>query len=50
MPVKPGEVNTIMPWSDYAGMSEADLKAIFAYLKTLPPVRNKVTTFEALAK
>ncbi len=50
MPVKPGEPNTIMPWSDYAGMSEEDLGAIFAYLKTLPPVVNKVTTFEAPAK
>jgi hypothetical protein len=23
-------------------MSEADLKAMFAYLKSLPPVRNRV--------
>lgn len=30
-----------MPAS-YAGMNEADLKAMFAYLKSLPPVRNRV--------
>lgn len=31
-----------MPWEDYAKMSDDDLKAIFAYLKSLPPVKNKV--------
>jgi mono/diheme cytochrome c family protein len=40
--VKPGEFNTIMPWSKYAGMTNEDLAAIYAYLKTLKPVTNKV--------
>jgi hypothetical protein len=31
-----------MPWADIAKATDEDLKAIFAYLKTLPPVRNKV--------
>jgi mono/diheme cytochrome c family protein len=31
-----------MPWQMYAQLSEDDLKAIFAYLKTLPPIKNKV--------
>jgi len=31
-----------MPWENYAQMSDDDLKAIFAYLKSLPPVKNKV--------
>jgi len=31
-----------MPWENYAQMSDDDLKAIFAYLKSLPPVRNSV--------
>ena len=31
-----------MPWEDYANYSDEDLMAIFAYLRTLTPVRNKV--------
>jgi mono/diheme cytochrome c family protein len=30
--------NTMMPWTLYAGMEERDLKAIYAFLRTLPPV------------
>ncbi|WP_229311391.1 c-type cytochrome [Larkinella rosea] len=37
--------NTVMPWSMYAGMSEQDLGAIYDYLKTVKPVRNKVEIF-----
>ena len=33
---------TIMPWYDYGGMTETDLKAIYAYLLTVKPVKNKV--------
>jgi len=39
------EFNTIMPWSMYAGMTEGDLKAIFAYLKTVKPADNRVVIF-----
>ncbi len=31
-----------MPWYEYARLSDADLKAIFAYLKSLKPVKNQV--------
>lgn len=31
-----------MPWPNYAQLSEEDLQAIFAYLKSTPPVRNVV--------
>ena len=31
-----------MPIPVYSQMTDDDLKAVFAYLKTLPPVRNKV--------
>ena len=31
-----------MPWPNYVGMSEADLTALFAYLKTIPAVKNVV--------
>lgn len=48
--VKPGEFNTIMPWTMYAGMKEEDLKAIFAYLKTVEPITNQVVKFTASAK
>jgi mono/diheme cytochrome c family protein len=31
-----------MPWQNFAQMSDDDLKAMFAYLKSLPPVKNQV--------
>ncbi len=31
-----------MPWHTFKGMTDADLKAIFAYLKTLPPIQHRV--------
>jgi len=31
-----------MPWFNYAKLSDEDLKAIFAYLKTLKPIENEV--------
>ena len=31
-----------MPWFNYAKLTDADLKAIFAYLKSLKPVKNQV--------
>jgi hypothetical protein len=40
------EMNSAMPWTMYAGMKEGDLKAIFAYLKTVKPIRQKVVKFE----
>ncbi|SFU20454.1 Cytochrome c, mono-and diheme variants [Algoriphagus locisalis] len=43
--VQPGEFNTIMPWTMYAGMEEDDLKAIYAYLKTVEPIPNQVVKF-----
>jgi len=30
----------IMPWRSYAALSDQDAKALAAYLKSLPPVRN----------
>jgi hypothetical protein len=44
--VKPGEFKTLMPWLFYSRMDDSDLKAIFAYLKTVPAVSNKVNKFE----
>jgi len=31
-----------MPWPGFAKASDEDLKAIFAYLKSTPPVENRV--------
>jgi hypothetical protein len=31
-----------MPWQNLMNASDEDLQAIFAYLKSLPPVRNAV--------
>ena len=31
-----------MPWPNYGQMTEDDLKAVFAYLRQIPPVKNKV--------
>ncbi|RRB07781.1 cytochrome c [Larkinella rosea] len=44
------EFNTIMPWTMYGGMSEQDLSAIFAYLKTVKPVKNAVVKFTPKGK
>ena len=41
-----GEFQTVMPWMMYATMEETDLKAIYAYLRTLTPVENVVVKFE----
>ena len=39
--------NTIMPVSLFAGMTDSDLKAIYAYLRTVKPISNKVDKFPA---
>lgn len=39
----PNDYQSLMPWNMYAGMDTTDLKAIFAYLKTLKAIPNKVT-------
>ncbi len=35
-------LNPIMPWISYRNMTDDDLKAIFAYLRTLKPVHHRV--------
>ncbi|HEX8674228.1 MAG TPA: c-type cytochrome [Longimicrobium sp.] len=39
--------NTVMPWLGMSGMTDEDLGAIYDYLKTVPPVANKVEKFAA---
>jgi len=40
-----GDFNSIMPWSMYGKMTDEDLKAVFAYLKTTTPIKNTVDAF-----
>lgn len=43
-PIAPAR-QTIMPWPLFAGMTEEDLGAIYDYLRTLKPIKNKVVHF-----
>lgn len=40
--VRERQLSDVMPWGHYRGMTDEDLKAIFAYLKTLAPVDHYV--------
>jgi hypothetical protein len=46
--VEAGSANTVMHWWQYSDMTETDLSAIFAYLRTLEPTTNSVVRFEPL--
>lgn len=43
--IEKGTFNTVMPWMMYRTMKEEDLKAIFAYLKTVKSVNNRIEKF-----
>lgn len=43
--LKEDEVNTAMPWLQYAGMKDSDLEAIYSYLQTVKPVKNEVQKY-----
>jgi hypothetical protein len=36
------QLNTMMPWQFYSGQTDEDLKAMYAYLRTLPPIVHRV--------
>lgn len=38
----PGKFNTYMPWSLFGKMKDDDLKAVYAYLRTVKPVSGRV--------
>jgi mono/diheme cytochrome c family protein len=40
------ELSPVMPWVEYAHMTDEDLKAIYAYLRTLPPVKHVVNNLD----
>lgn len=43
--IEAGHFNTPMPWTMYGGMDSDDLKAIYAYLKSIKPIDNTVERF-----
>lgn len=38
----PGKFNSFMPWSLFGKMKDDDLRAIYAYLQTVKPVRGRI--------
>jgi len=44
--VKARKLTQIMPWHVFRNLSDEDLKAIFAFVKTLPPVKHRVDNAE----
>jgi mono/diheme cytochrome c family protein len=43
------KISPIMPWWYFSHMTDDDLKAIFAYLRTVAPVRHRVDNSEPVA-
>lgn len=41
------ELKPIMPWGYFRNMTDDDLKAIFAYLRSLPPIQHRIDNGEA---
>jgi mono/diheme cytochrome c family protein len=44
--VKARRLSQIMPWWQYRNLTDEDLKAVFAYLKTIKPVKHRVDNTE----
>jgi len=44
--VAKGEANTVMPYGVLAHMTDQDLGAIYAYLRTIPAIKNSVKRWE----
>ena len=44
--VRARKLNAMMPWWAFRNMSDDDLSAIFAYLRTLTPVKHRVDNTE----
>jgi mono/diheme cytochrome c family protein len=43
-PIAPKGRNTIMPWLEFAQMSEDELGAIYDYLRTIKPINHKIAS------
>jgi mono/diheme cytochrome c family protein len=42
------QLNILMPWQFYSGQTDEDVKAIYAYLRTVPPVNHRVDNSKPL--
>ena len=45
-----GDLQTVMPWTMFGGMTREDIGAIYEYLRTVPPVNNKVVRYTVSKK
>jgi mono/diheme cytochrome c family protein len=45
-----GAFNSVMPWTMYGGMTDEDINAIYAYLRTIKPITNKVIKFTSASE
>jgi hypothetical protein len=43
------KISPLMPWWYFGQMNDDDLKAIFAYLRTLKPIHHRVDNTEPIA-
>jgi mono/diheme cytochrome c family protein len=48
--IKPGDLNSIMPWTMYGKMTDEDLTSVFEYLITVKLIYNKVVKFSPAKK
>jgi mono/diheme cytochrome c family protein len=48
--IKPGDLNSIMPWTMYGKMTDEDLTSVFEYLRTVKLIYNKVVKFSPAKK
>ena len=39
-----------MPWFNYGKMTDEDLKAVYAYLRSIPPIHNRVPDAAAASR
>lgn len=46
----PKDPQTVMPWTMYAGMEETDIKAIYHYLQSIPPIDNGISAYSNAQK
>jgi mono/diheme cytochrome c family protein len=44
--LKPTDMQTIMPWTMFGGMTESDLSSIYSYIQTLAPIKHSVIKFK----
>jgi hypothetical protein len=39
-------INPPMPWFNYGKATDEDLRSIFAYLRSIPPIKNRIPDYE----